>query len=174
MAPTHLHRDDVPGTLAILAALLGHRADRVEGYSPSPALRRGEAGGAVVDWQLLLHGPLSSSEVATVAIAQGVARAERSGGLPPAAADQVAAAVNRLRPTVTVEDLPAAATQLLAHALAHVLHVVDLGRLPSLPEALASALAMAAADATDLAEVERLAELAEDLGAIASSPRAAG
>lgn len=84
---THLHRDDYPGTLAILAALLGSKADTPPGYSPTPE-------GAWVDWAGLEASWLSSSEIAAVVIARGLALAESAGGLPPAAASVVATRID--------------------------------------------------------------------------------
>ena len=49
MATVHLHRDDVPDTLALLGALLGDRSTEVPGYSLDET-------GADVDWDLLLEG----------------------------------------------------------------------------------------------------------------------
>jgi len=84
----HLHLDDAPGALAILAALLGHRSDRKAlGYDPDEY-------GAEVDWDLLTTGKLSTTEIAAVRIAQGVATVERhGGGLPRAVRDAVRAAI---------------------------------------------------------------------------------
>jgi len=51
----HLHLDDAPGALAILAAFLGRRRDRDElGYTP-------DAYGAEVDWDRLIAGNLSTT-----------------------------------------------------------------------------------------------------------------
>ena len=71
----HLHRRDVPATLAILASLLDHRSSRPAGYEPTEH-------GAWLDWEALTGSWLSSSEVAAVRIAQGCATAEHRGGLP--------------------------------------------------------------------------------------------
>jgi hypothetical protein len=49
MTTVHLHRDDVPDTLALLGALLGDRSTEVPGYSLDET-------GADVDWDLLLEG----------------------------------------------------------------------------------------------------------------------
>jgi hypothetical protein len=69
----HLHADDVPLSLAVLRALVGHRADREQlGYRP-------DEWGADVDWNLLATGKLSTTEKATVHIAQGCAIIERHG-----------------------------------------------------------------------------------------------
>jgi len=86
---THLHLDDAPDALAILAALLGQRSDHVElGYRPTEY-------GAEIDWDLLTHGKLSTTEVATVHIARGCAIAERHGeGLPPSVRSAVVTAVD--------------------------------------------------------------------------------
>ncbi|MBV9603312.1 MAG: hypothetical protein JOZ87_41625 [Chloroflexi bacterium] len=69
----HLHRDDVPETLALLRTLLGNGASLPEGYTPDQT-------GADVDWHLLANGSLSTSEKAVVYIAHGLAILERRGG----------------------------------------------------------------------------------------------
>jgi hypothetical protein len=66
MAIVHLHRDDVPDTLALLGALLGDRSTEVPGY-------RLDETGADVDWDLLLEGGLATTEKAVVHIAHGCA-----------------------------------------------------------------------------------------------------
>ena len=70
----HLHLDDYPNTLRLLAELLGHREEL--GYGPTEH-------GAWVDWEALSDGKLSSTERAAVHIARGCATLERHGGLPP-------------------------------------------------------------------------------------------
>ena len=55
MATVHLHRDDVPDTLALLNALVGDRTHPVPGYTPDET-------GAAVDWEELLASWLSTSE----------------------------------------------------------------------------------------------------------------
>ena len=73
----HLHLDDYPNTLRLLAELVGGRDDRAElGYSPTEH-------GAYVDWEALADGKLSSTERAAIHIAHGCATLERHGGLPP-------------------------------------------------------------------------------------------
>lgn len=72
----HLHRRDVPATLAILASLLAHRSSRPAGYEPTEH-------GAWVDWKARAGSWLPSTEVAAVRIAPGCATAEHRGGLPP-------------------------------------------------------------------------------------------
>jgi hypothetical protein len=57
MTMVHLHRDDVPDTLALLHALLGDRTHPTPGYTPDET-------GADVDWDLLGDGYLSISEKA--------------------------------------------------------------------------------------------------------------
>jgi hypothetical protein len=87
MAMVHLHRDDVPDTLALLGALLGDRSTEVPGYSLDET-------GADVDWDLLLEGWLSTTEKAVVHIAHGCAILERhGGGLPVELRWQVQASV---------------------------------------------------------------------------------
>src|SRR5216683_74496 len=49
MATVHLHRDDVPDTLALLNALLGDRTHPPPSYTPDET-------GADVDWDLLADG----------------------------------------------------------------------------------------------------------------------
>ncbi len=71
MATVHLHRDDVPDTLALLHALLGDRTHPTPGYTPNET-------GADVDWDLLGDGYLSTSD---------------GGGLPVELRWQVRAAV---------------------------------------------------------------------------------
>ena len=87
----HLHLDDAPAALAILAGLLGHRSDRrALGFDPDEY-------GAEVDWDLLTTGELSTTEIATVRIAQGIATVERhGGGLPPRVRDAVRAAIENM------------------------------------------------------------------------------
>ena len=87
MTTVHLHRDDVPDTLALLGALLGDRSTEVPGYSLDEK-------GADVDWDLLLEGWLSTTEKAVVHIAHGCAILERhGGGLPVELRWQVQASV---------------------------------------------------------------------------------
>jgi hypothetical protein len=87
MTTVHLHRDDVPDTLALLGALLGDRSTEVPGYSLDET-------GADVDWDLLLEGWLSTTEKAVVHIAHGCAILERhGGGLPVELRWQVQASV---------------------------------------------------------------------------------
>ena len=87
MATVHLHRDDVPETLALLNALLGDRTHPPPGYMPDET-------GADVDWDLLADGFLSTSEKAVVHIGHGCAVLERhGGGLPVELRWQVRAVV---------------------------------------------------------------------------------
>jgi hypothetical protein len=81
MARHHLHVDDCPQTLAVLAEILtARRVDPVGlaeiGYAPT-------GHGAWVDWDALEHSWLSSTERAAVIVARGIAAAERQGGWPP-------------------------------------------------------------------------------------------
>ena len=81
MARVHLHRDDCPQTLAVLAEILtARRVDPVGladiGYEPTEH-------GVWVDWDALEHSWLSSTECAAVTVARGIAAAERQGGWPP-------------------------------------------------------------------------------------------
>ena len=85
----HLHHDDTPSALAILADLLDHRSRLPAGYEPTGT-------GAWVDWDALGCSWLSSSEVAAVHIARGCAIAERCGGLPIEVAASVRSAVEEL------------------------------------------------------------------------------
>jgi len=68
----HLHRDDCPQALAILAGVLGERPSP-EGYEVTET-------GAWVEWEALEHSWLSTTETAAVIVARGVAMAERRGG----------------------------------------------------------------------------------------------
>lgn len=85
----HLHRDDAPSSLGILADLLDHRASFPAAYEPTEY-------GAWVDWDVLGRSWLSSTEMATVHIARGCAIAERHGGLPIEVAASVRAALVEL------------------------------------------------------------------------------
>jgi len=85
----HLHRDDAPLSLAILADLFDHRARLPAGYEPTEC-------GAWVDWDGLGRSPLSSTEMAAVHIARGCAIAERRGGLPFEVAGSVRVALVEL------------------------------------------------------------------------------
>lgn len=80
----HYHLDDYPLTLDVLAAVAQGRDLSAIGYEPTEF-------GAEVNWDRLAHSWLSTTEKATVAIAQGVALAEWEGNLP----DRVVPAVNR-------------------------------------------------------------------------------
>jgi hypothetical protein len=73
MSIEHLHRDDVPETLALLRVLLGNRATPPEGYTP-------DVTGAEIDWEVLADSNLSTSEKAVVYIAHGLAILEQRGG----------------------------------------------------------------------------------------------
>jgi len=91
MARVHLHADDYPTTLALLAELLqARRHDPVGladiGYEPSEH-------GVWVDWETLGRSWLSSTERAAVTVAQGIAAAERQGGWPTRLRRALAAAV---------------------------------------------------------------------------------
>jgi hypothetical protein len=85
----HLHDDDVPSTLAILADLLDHLSTVPDGYELTEH-------GAWIDWDGLGRSWLSSTEVAAVHIARGCAIAERHGGLPLSVAGAVREAVEEL------------------------------------------------------------------------------
>jgi len=62
----HIHLDDYSQTLCLLAALVGRRVDKERlGYSATEH-------GAIVDWERMVTGPLSSTEMATVHIARGL------------------------------------------------------------------------------------------------------
>jgi hypothetical protein len=71
------HRTETPNAITILEALFAHRLDRAKkiGYQRTET-------GVWVDWEALGHSWLSSTELATVHIARGIAIAERHGGLP--------------------------------------------------------------------------------------------
>jgi len=85
----HLHHDDAPSSLTILADLLDHRASFPTGYEPTEC-------GAWVDWDALGRSGLSSTEMAAVHIARGCAIAEGHGGLPVEVAGSVRAALVEL------------------------------------------------------------------------------
>jgi len=85
----HLHPDDAPSSLAILADVVDHCASFPAGYEPTGC-------GAWVDWDALGRSPLSSTEMAAVHIARGRAIAERHGGLPFEVAGSVRAALVEL------------------------------------------------------------------------------
>ena len=90
MSAEHLHRDDYPNTLALVAAVVAGREDASEfGYRPTDV-------GAEVDWELLtsFDAPLSSTETGALLIAHACAIAERHGGLPPRLRGVVAAVVD--------------------------------------------------------------------------------
>ena len=90
MASVHLHRDDVPDTLALLNALLVDRTHPAPGYTPDET-------GADVDWDLVADGYLSTTEKAVVHIAHGCAIPERhGGGVPVELRWQVRAAVESI------------------------------------------------------------------------------
>ena len=81
MSRVHLHADDHPHALAVLAeTLLAGRHDPV-GLAAIGFEARGH--GAWVDWDQLEHSWLSSTERAAVVVARGIAVAERHGGWPP-------------------------------------------------------------------------------------------
>jgi hypothetical protein len=87
MATVHLHRDEVPETLALLNTLLGGRDPLPSGYAPDRT-------GADVDWELLADSYLSTSEKAVAYIAHGLAILESHGGkFELALRDQILAAV---------------------------------------------------------------------------------
>ena len=81
MARVHLHADDYPVALAVLAEVVAaRRVDAVGlaaiGFEPSEY-------GVWVDWDALGASWLSSTERAAVIVARGIAAAERQGGWPP-------------------------------------------------------------------------------------------
>ena len=80
----HLHREDYPGTIAVIEAVV--RGRPVPGVAPTDA-------GLWVDWDELDRSWLSSTERAAVAIARGLAVAECCGGLPHEFAPAVTASV---------------------------------------------------------------------------------
>jgi hypothetical protein len=90
MSAVHLHRDDVPETLALLHTLLGYRDPLPNGYIP-------DSTGADVDWDVLAESYLSTSEKAVVYIAHGLAILERQGGkFDLKLRDQILAAVQTI------------------------------------------------------------------------------
>lgn len=83
----HLHLDDYPTTLGLLASVI--RGRTIDGYEPTEH-------GANVDFDALARSYLSSTETAVVHIARGVAVLEYAGGPPPALATEVVAAVSNV------------------------------------------------------------------------------
>lgn len=84
----HLHSDDCPQALAVLAEVIGGRTPA--GYELTDS-------GAWVEWVVLSEiSFLSSTEKAAVMVARGIAAAERQGGWPPRVRDALVAAVNAL------------------------------------------------------------------------------
>lgn len=91
----HLHADDYPRTLAVLAELL----DRKRRHDPVGLSGIGyelSEYGVWVDWERLEHSWLSSTERAAVTVARGIAAAERQGGWPPGIGRVLAEAVQAL------------------------------------------------------------------------------
>jgi hypothetical protein len=68
----HYHLDDYPLALDVLAAVANARDLSAIGYEPTES-------GAFVNWDRLGDSWLSTTEQATVAIARGIALAERQG-----------------------------------------------------------------------------------------------
>ena len=94
MARVHLHADDYPVALVVLAEVVAaRRVDPVGlagiGYEPSEY-------GVWVDWDALGSSWLSSTERAAVIVARGIAAAERQGGWPPRVRRVLADAVGAL------------------------------------------------------------------------------
>jgi hypothetical protein len=92
----HLHLDDHPAALALLAAVLEPSRRRHDtlteiGYGPTEH-------GAWVDWDRLTTSWLSSTERAVIYIARGVARLERAGGPPPRLTPPLRAAIAAVTP----------------------------------------------------------------------------
>jgi hypothetical protein len=85
----HLHHNDTPSALTILADLLDYRDRPPAGWEPTSE-------GAWVDWDALSRSYLSSTEVAAVHIARGCALAERHGGLPLPVVSSVRQAIEEL------------------------------------------------------------------------------
>jgi hypothetical protein len=85
----HYHLDDYTLTLGVLTAVAHSRDLSAIGYEPTEH-------GAFVNWDRLANSWLSSTEQATVAIARGVALAERHGGLPLRTAPAVGRAIAEL------------------------------------------------------------------------------
>jgi hypothetical protein len=89
MARVHLHADDCPQALGVLAAVVGSRRELPGGYEPTEH-------GVWVDWDELEASWLSSTERAAVIVARGIAAAERHGGWPPRLRQVLADAVGLL------------------------------------------------------------------------------
>lgn len=87
-ASTHLHRDDFPVTLELLAQVVGPHVGEPPGFEFTET-------GALVDWDRLAHGGvLSTTERAVVQIARGVATLEHHGAPPSRLCGPVEAAVH--------------------------------------------------------------------------------
>lgn len=82
----YYHRGDYPGTLEVLTALAKGRDLSTIGFELDDT-------GAEIDWVALHTSWLSTTEKAVVHIAEGVALAERAGGLPPHLSGPVLAVV---------------------------------------------------------------------------------
>lgn len=79
-ARQHRHLDDYPRAFELLRAIL--RPDRHEPVQLAAAGYEPTEHGAYVDWEALATSYLSSTEVAAVHVAHGVAIAECQGGWP--------------------------------------------------------------------------------------------
>lgn len=101
MTVSHLHVDDYPETLALLATLLRRKQNDPAGlaeigYSPTEH-------GATVDWDLLTRSWLSSTEIGVVHVARGVAILENHGGPSPRLNQPLRDAIAAVTPA---HDLP--------------------------------------------------------------------
>lgn len=72
MARVHLHRDDCPAALGLVAAVC-NRPQPPDGFELTEY-------GAWVDWDALASSFLSTTEKAALRVAEGLATAERAGG----------------------------------------------------------------------------------------------
>jgi len=72
MARVHLHRDDCPAALGLVAAVC-NRPQPPDGFELTEY-------GAWVDWDALASSFLSTTEKAALRVAEGLAVAERAGG----------------------------------------------------------------------------------------------
>lgn len=72
MARVHLHRDDCPATLKLVAAICVRPAPP-DGFEATEY-------GAWVDWDAIAGSYLSTTEKAALKVAEGLAVAERAGG----------------------------------------------------------------------------------------------
>lgn len=129
VARTHLHRDDHPATLTLLARLFDTKQANGEGLKEI-GYERSEAG-AWVDWDLLEGSWLSTTERAILTIARGCAALEATGGTTPHSEAVIIAVSTVMGRGGTVEDRDDQRRRLLLpstldlHAIVEVLNHID-------------------------------------------------